>query len=86
MTYTSWSATSDRTVERNRVEKWPASAETSSTVGWGSETPLAKWSSEENGVVRTTSSTTAICPPATVVWSIPNGGRSWVSRDRLIIS
>ena len=55
-------------------------------LGLGLGTSLAKWRSVENGVARTTSSCTATRRPPTTVWSIPNAGRSWVSRDRLIIS
>ena len=73
---------------RSRVEKCPARAVTSSTRGWGwsAGTSLVKWRRVENGVEMATSSRTASSSPPTVTDAMPQGGRSWVSRERSIIS
>ena len=71
---------------RSRVEKCPARAVTSSTVGWGTSTSLAKWRRVEKGVLTATSSRTGVSSPATRTEWMPKGGRSWVSRERSIIS
>ncbi len=71
---------------RRRVEKCPARAVTNSTTGSGSDASLRKWRREEKGVETTVSSHTGVGSPATMTWSMPKGGRSWVRRARSIIS
>ena len=68
------------------MEKCPARAATSSTLGWGSAVSLAKCKRLENGVDSTTSSRTSVSSLPTITWSIPKGGRSWVRRARPTIS
>ncbi len=78
MTYTSWSASSVRTVGRSSVAKCPEMGPTSNTCGWSSTSGLAKCRTVANGVETVGRTSTAVIRPSTTTDSMPQSGRTWV--------
>jgi hypothetical protein len=77
--YTSWSASSVRTVGRSNVAKWPDNGATTSTFGCTRSARFSKCNNEPNGVWSAVLSCTFSSTPSTMTVSMPNAGR-WCER------
>ena len=86
MTCTSKSDSSDVTVGRIRVAKWPDSGPTTSTLGWCRSTDFLKWMRVANGLNEVSRSVTSYCWASTHTESIRKCGRSCVARIVEMIS
>jgi hypothetical protein len=91
---TLWSRSSARTVSRSRVEWWPDSGATTSTVGWSfifASAPMSsvkrlKRSRRQKGFSSATCCCTATSMPPTLAEVIPNSGFSYSLESRCIRS